>query len=158
MNIALLSVKHGRELGWVCLGLCGLDVIPPPTFNELMLTFAKVIVNSFALFWITRGNFEGTSGGTGRHPNTTDRENGHDTTKVQSTVNMGINSPRKARFTEDYDYSHEGATKPIRMLSLPAGKNNQHMKSPSSGKFQFFNPSRTSEQDGIKVWSLFLCC
>jgi hypothetical protein len=28
MNIALLGAKHGEELGWVCLGLCGLDVTP----------------------------------------------------------------------------------------------------------------------------------
>jgi hypothetical protein len=28
MNIALLGAKHGKELGWICLGLCGLDVMP----------------------------------------------------------------------------------------------------------------------------------
>ncbi|KAJ7598842.1 hypothetical protein C8J56DRAFT_175363 [Mycena floridula] len=37
MNIAVLAFLKAHELGWVCLGLCGLDVI----------------VNATALFWLT---------------------------------------------------------------------------------------------------------
>ncbi|KAK7032276.1 F-actin-capping protein subunit beta [Paramarasmius palmivorus] len=36
-NIAILAFLHGRELGWVCLGSCGADVI----------------VNALALYWAT---------------------------------------------------------------------------------------------------------
>uniref|UniRef100_A0A0W0EUV2 Transmembrane protein n=1 Tax=Moniliophthora roreri TaxID=221103 RepID=A0A0W0EUV2_MONRR len=36
-NIAILAILHGQELGWVCLGSCGADVI----------------VNSLALYWAT---------------------------------------------------------------------------------------------------------
>lgn len=40
-NIAILGTLHGEELGWICLGSCGADVI----FNAL------------ALFWVTKGPF-----------------------------------------------------------------------------------------------------
>jgi hypothetical protein len=34
MNIALLAAKHGQELGWVCLGFCGLDVVIFPCLQN----------------------------------------------------------------------------------------------------------------------------
>jgi len=37
-NIFVLTLLHGRELGWVCLGSCGTDVV----------------INAIALFWVTR--------------------------------------------------------------------------------------------------------
>ncbi|CAE6489125.1 unnamed protein product [Rhizoctonia solani] len=37
LNIAILTVMHGRQLGWVCLGSCGTDVT----------------VNAIVLFWVT---------------------------------------------------------------------------------------------------------
>lgn len=37
INIAVLTVLHGKELGWVCLGSCGADVI----------------ANALAIFWVT---------------------------------------------------------------------------------------------------------
>jgi len=39
VNIAVLTVLKGRELGWLCLGTCGVDVI----------------FNAAALFWVTSG-------------------------------------------------------------------------------------------------------
>ncbi|KAF9078373.1 hypothetical protein BDP27DRAFT_1309489 [Rhodocollybia butyracea] len=46
VNILVLSLLHGHERGWVCLGSCGADVI----FNAL------------AIFWVTsRGSSEATS-------------------------------------------------------------------------------------------------
>ncbi|KAJ7346131.1 hypothetical protein DFH08DRAFT_1008026 [Mycena albidolilacea] len=39
VNIAILTILHGRELGWLCLGSCGLDVV----------------LNAAALFWVTSG-------------------------------------------------------------------------------------------------------
>jgi hypothetical protein len=29
VNILILTLMHGRQLGWVCLGSCGTDVGPP---------------------------------------------------------------------------------------------------------------------------------
>ncbi|KAJ7253582.1 hypothetical protein C8J57DRAFT_626980 [Mycena rebaudengoi] len=40
VNITLLAILKGRELGWVCLGSCGADVI----------------FNAAALFWVTSGS------------------------------------------------------------------------------------------------------
>ncbi|KAJ6460509.1 hypothetical protein C8R45DRAFT_538904 [Mycena sanguinolenta] len=37
VNIAVLTLMHGRELGWLCLSSCGIDVI----------------FNAAALFWVT---------------------------------------------------------------------------------------------------------
>ncbi|KAJ7675181.1 hypothetical protein B0H17DRAFT_946142 [Mycena rosella] len=39
VNMAVLTIMKGRELGWVCLASCGLDVI----------------INAAALFWVTGG-------------------------------------------------------------------------------------------------------
>ncbi|KAJ7191310.1 hypothetical protein GGX14DRAFT_481597 [Mycena pura] len=50
INIAVLTILHGRELGWVCLASCGTDVI----------------FNACALFWVTGagvGSAQSTSGG-----------------------------------------------------------------------------------------------
>ncbi|KAJ6484854.1 hypothetical protein C8R45DRAFT_1214783 [Mycena sanguinolenta] len=39
VNIAVLTILHGRELGWLCLASCGIDVV----------------FNAAALFWVTSG-------------------------------------------------------------------------------------------------------
>ncbi|KAF7300302.1 hypothetical protein HMN09_00913400 [Mycena chlorophos] len=45
INIGVLTALHGRELGWLCLGSCGSDVV----------------FNAVALFWVTsRGSVSGT--------------------------------------------------------------------------------------------------
>ncbi|KAG9095871.1 hypothetical protein FRC06_009330 [Ceratobasidium sp. 370] len=54
INIAVLTVMHGRQLGWVCLGSCGTDVM----------------MNALVLFWVTdsvSGSIENTpaTGGVG---------------------------------------------------------------------------------------------
>jgi hypothetical protein len=38
-NVVILGVLHGTELGWICLGSCGADVI----------------LNASAIFWVSRG-------------------------------------------------------------------------------------------------------
>ncbi|KAJ6577010.1 hypothetical protein DFH09DRAFT_1148969 [Mycena vulgaris] len=54
VNIAILTAMKGRELGWVCLASCGLDVI----------------FNAEALFWVTSGAHYTTSASSGsRQPN-----------------------------------------------------------------------------------------
>jgi len=40
VNILILTLMHGRQLGWVCLGSCGTDVI----------------VNALAIYWVTSGS------------------------------------------------------------------------------------------------------
>jgi hypothetical protein len=40
VNMLILTLMHGEELGWVCLGSCSADVI----------------VNALALFWVTTGS------------------------------------------------------------------------------------------------------
>ncbi|KAL0059012.1 hypothetical protein AAF712_014281 [Marasmius tenuissimus] len=37
VNIGVLTAQHGRQLGWICLGSCGADVI----------------INAIAIFWVT---------------------------------------------------------------------------------------------------------
>ncbi|KAF8126872.1 hypothetical protein K438DRAFT_1646896 [Mycena galopus ATCC 62051] len=39
VNITVLTVLHGREMAWLCLGSCGIDVV----------------LNAGALFWVTSG-------------------------------------------------------------------------------------------------------
>ncbi|KAH7108376.1 hypothetical protein BKA62DRAFT_19649 [Auriculariales sp. MPI-PUGE-AT-0066] len=39
VNMAILTLMHGHQQGWVCLGACGADVI----------------VNSLAIYWVTEG-------------------------------------------------------------------------------------------------------
>ncbi|KAJ8090016.1 hypothetical protein PM082_018595 [Marasmius tenuissimus] len=39
VNIGVLTLQHGKQLGWVCLGSCGADVI----------------LNALAIFWVTLG-------------------------------------------------------------------------------------------------------
>ncbi|KAJ7067527.1 hypothetical protein C8F01DRAFT_1365586 [Mycena amicta] len=40
VNIAVLTIMHGKQLGWVCLASCGTDVV----------------LNAAALFWVTGGS------------------------------------------------------------------------------------------------------
>ncbi|KAJ8083607.1 hypothetical protein PM082_009482 [Marasmius tenuissimus] len=40
VNIGVLTIQHGRQLGWVCLGSCGTDVV----------------LNAIAIFWVTNAN------------------------------------------------------------------------------------------------------
>ncbi|KAJ7104334.1 hypothetical protein B0H15DRAFT_766878 [Mycena belliarum] len=53
VNIAVLTIMKGRELGWVCLATCGIDVI----------------VNAAALFWVTgsAASSSSTSASSGAH-------------------------------------------------------------------------------------------
>lgn len=63
INIAVLTVKHGFELGWVCLASCGLDVslfkksavnflIKPSSFLACPLFF-KVTINALVIYGVT---------------------------------------------------------------------------------------------------------
>ncbi|KAG8726636.1 hypothetical protein FRC11_014766 [Ceratobasidium sp. 423] len=45
INIAVLTIMHGQQLGWVCLGSCGTDVT----------------VNALVLFWVTDSVSQGSS-------------------------------------------------------------------------------------------------
>ncbi|KAF7337150.1 hypothetical protein MVEN_02153000 [Mycena venus] len=45
VNITVLTILHGRELGWLCLGSCGIDVV----------------FNAAALFWVTSGSLASSS-------------------------------------------------------------------------------------------------
>ncbi|CAE6369734.1 unnamed protein product [Rhizoctonia solani] len=48
INIAVLTIMHGQQLGWVCLGSCGTDVT----------------VNALVLFWVTDNISQGGSDNT----------------------------------------------------------------------------------------------
>ncbi|KAJ6577034.1 hypothetical protein DFH09DRAFT_1450653 [Mycena vulgaris] len=52
VNIGLLTIFHGRQLGWLCLGSCGIDVV----------------FNAAALFWVTSGQAQQTGIQTGTGP------------------------------------------------------------------------------------------
>ncbi|KAJ7138636.1 hypothetical protein C8R46DRAFT_610593 [Mycena filopes] len=47
INIAVLTIMHGRQLGWLCLACCGVDVV----------------CNATALFWVTAGSAATTVSG-----------------------------------------------------------------------------------------------
>jgi len=55
INILILTLMHGRQLGWVCLGSCSADVV----------------VNALALFWVTDSISERTAGAPPSGPNVT---------------------------------------------------------------------------------------
>ncbi|KAL0066358.1 hypothetical protein AAF712_006617 [Marasmius tenuissimus] len=63
VNIAILTALHGHQLGWVCLGSCGSDVI----------------LNALIIFWVT-GKGEGNSTGndTYEHEITRGNNTAHD--------------------------------------------------------------------------------
>ncbi|KDQ61826.1 hypothetical protein JAAARDRAFT_55148 [Jaapia argillacea MUCL 33604] len=46
-NVTILTIMHGRQLGWVCLGSCGTDVI----------------INALVLFWVTGSSTSKSGGG-----------------------------------------------------------------------------------------------
>ncbi|KAJ7615829.1 hypothetical protein FB45DRAFT_1106524 [Roridomyces roridus] len=48
INMTILTVLHGRELGWICLASCGTDVV----------------FNASALFWVTSGTSQSSLSGT----------------------------------------------------------------------------------------------
>ncbi|KAL0569622.1 hypothetical protein V5O48_012348 [Marasmius crinis-equi] len=66
VNIAILTMLHGHELGWVCLGSCGTDVI----------------LNALTIFYVTRGS-EGTTSLGGE---TSDRGNSNGMHTTQNGV------------------------------------------------------------------------
>jgi hypothetical protein len=45
VNMLILTLMHGHQLGWVCLGSCGADTV----------------VNAIALFWVTSGKHQSAS-------------------------------------------------------------------------------------------------
>ncbi|KAJ7146903.1 hypothetical protein C8R44DRAFT_864618 [Mycena epipterygia] len=53
VNIAILTLLGGRELGWLCLGSCGTDVHTQSPC---------VIFNATAIFWVTRGRLTASNG------------------------------------------------------------------------------------------------
>ncbi|KAI0047747.1 hypothetical protein FA95DRAFT_1189156 [Auriscalpium vulgare] len=82
INMIVLTVLKGQELGWVCLGSCGADVI----------------LNAVALFWVTGGKFTGTStSGPSRAP-------------VEISVKKQAHPPRRSAMLspsvrdDNYDY------------------------------------------------------
>ncbi|KAG9126596.1 hypothetical protein FRC07_002870, partial [Ceratobasidium sp. 392] len=52
LNIAILTVMHGQQLGWVCLGSCGTDVT----------------INAIVLFWVTSPTSSGAVTHSGPQP------------------------------------------------------------------------------------------
>ncbi|KAF8603698.1 hypothetical protein BDV93DRAFT_493259 [Ceratobasidium sp. AG-I] len=73
INIAVLTIMHGQQLGWVCLGSCGTDVT----------------VNALVLFWVTDNvgqsadNTPATNGVAGGAP-------GHGGTQVVAVSNQSL--------------------------------------------------------------------
>jgi hypothetical protein len=57
-NVLVLTLQHGKELGWVCLGSCGADVRRlfnlPFTLTDAGLCIFQVLCNAVALFWVTQ--------------------------------------------------------------------------------------------------------
>ena len=75
-NLAILTIVHGQELGWVCLASCSTDVV----------------VNAMVLFWLTRpgqsGSDEPSGHGTHGHHNNRS-EGGNAKTNANANANNG---------------------------------------------------------------------
>jgi len=55
VNILVLTLMHGRQLGWVCLASCGTDV-SSRIYCILDILFTRpvqVIVNALVVYWVT---------------------------------------------------------------------------------------------------------
>ncbi|CAK5276368.1 unnamed protein product [Mycena citricolor] len=71
VNIAVLTVMHGRQLGWLCLTNCATDVI----------------INSAALFWVTS------------RPSASDMDSDPQLADVEVDVSINVNEPDPERTT-----------------------------------------------------------
>ncbi|KZT20900.1 hypothetical protein NEOLEDRAFT_1074647 [Neolentinus lepideus HHB14362 ss-1] len=67
VNMLVLTLMHGRQLGWVCLGSCGTDVV----------------FNAIVLFWITSGAGAGSTGNV---------STGRDRAKANQPVGVAISA------------------------------------------------------------------
>lgn len=100
VNIAILTVLKGQELGWVCLGSCSLDVT----------------VNAIALFWVSHNS---QSESNAREPRFSKEQQGYPAEVTGSTLSL--------RPMSDYDMlGHfspvklRAASDPVHLLGLPS--------------------------------------
>ncbi|KAL0570970.1 hypothetical protein V5O48_010988 [Marasmius crinis-equi] len=70
VNIGVLTMLHGKQLGWVCLGSCGADVI----------------LNALVLFWVALGG--GNSDTTDEEAKTTIEPHPHPFPHSEMIVNV----------------------------------------------------------------------
>ena len=54
VNILVLTLMHGRQLGWVCLASCGTDVSSRTYWisNTWFTHAVQVIINALAIYWV----------------------------------------------------------------------------------------------------------
>ncbi|KAJ6531700.1 hypothetical protein B0H10DRAFT_2149975 [Mycena sp. CBHHK59/15] len=93
VNIAVLTIMKGRQLGWVCLASCEADVI----------------FNAVALFWVTTGSVSepmtpGTTSGA-------ERERRFDESRINSTMTTLCKPSSSTRISHMYDTKPGGAFK-----------------------------------------------
>ena len=55
VNILVLTLMHGRQLGWVCLASCGTDVGSRTyrILDILLILPVQVIINALVVYWVT---------------------------------------------------------------------------------------------------------
>ncbi|KAG8680652.1 hypothetical protein FRC09_018066 [Ceratobasidium sp. 395] len=81
LNIAILTVMHGQQLGWVCLGSCGTDVT----------------VNAIVLFWVTSPTSSGAASHSGPQPSTNATSAVHDPNQPPAFLTQGRVPPSPSR-------------------------------------------------------------
>ncbi|KAJ6624138.1 hypothetical protein B0H10DRAFT_2007291 [Mycena sp. CBHHK59/15] len=93
VNIAVLTIMKGRQLGWVCLASCEADVI----------------FNAVALFWVTTGSVSEpmTPGATSG----AERERRFDESRINSTMTTLCKPSSSTRISHMYDTKPGGAFK-----------------------------------------------
>ncbi|KAJ7617245.1 hypothetical protein FB45DRAFT_1063748 [Roridomyces roridus] len=110
INMTVLTVLHGRELGWICLASCGTDVV----------------FNAAALFWLTSGTSQSSLSGTSSAR--------HETTNLEPNLIAfpAPPSPRRSHFKVDAPQS------PSQEAFAKEDKRTYEMGplSPSSARFQ----------------------
>ncbi|KAJ7876873.1 hypothetical protein B0H14DRAFT_2567984 [Mycena olivaceomarginata] len=106
VNIAVLTLMHGHQLGWLCLASCGLDVI----------------FNAAALFWVTVGSGQNSLSGSSPNRQLSDALSNSNTlapsaptSPIRGVFKQGINeskgkmslsvpnSPARSAFKQDIE-------------------------------------------------------
>ncbi|CAE7130809.1 unnamed protein product [Rhizoctonia solani] len=109
INIAVLTIMHGQQLGWVCLGSCGTDVM----------------VNALVLFWVTDNVSQSASENTPTHCPTT-APGGPMISHQSSEGADGVKAPAYATQDRVMTMSRRAPTESV-VFGKPAGRRNQSL-------------------------------
>lgn len=139
VNILVLTLMHGRQLGWVCLGSCGLDVV----------------INALALFWVTSGG-TGTPGSIDAPPEPADAHAGRRLSPSSiefKAYSVGSHDERAIAGGAEHVYPPVGTPREVRLsFEVPRERGAQTASGGSAGSQVWMSWVRflSREVDGPK--------